>query len=84
MSCNSPSMDLPTAKLRLAEAEYAQHQLMIGTSSVMVKDQNGETVQYNLPSAARLSAYISYLKDYVNQLEGNSCADHRGPMRFVF
>lgn len=75
--------DLPTIKLRLAEAEYAYHQLMTGQATVIIKDQNSEMVQYNAASAARLATYINYLRDLVAQLSGGN-GSNVGPMGFVF
>lgn len=55
---------MTTAELeaRLAEAESAYHRLLIGTSAVEFRDQNGELVRYTPASASRLAAYIQSLK----------------------
>lgn len=49
-------------QIRLKEAEAAYHQLMMGQQIVMIRDSNGEQVQYGNASASRLMAYIMQLK----------------------
>ena len=62
--------DLVTLQTRLGEAEEAYHQMSMGRQAVTVVDQNGERVEYNRASAARLRAYINQLKDEIRQLQG--------------
>lgn len=50
----------------LSEAREAYHLLMTGRSVVMVKDQNGETVQYTQVNANKLQDYITSLEDKLN------------------
>lgn len=69
------SVDLEKA---LKEAETAYHRLMTGQSVVMLKDQNGETVQYSAVSAQRLLGYIAQLKMQLGRNSG------LGPMRAIF
>lgn len=47
---------------RLLDAESALHNLMTGQSARVFVDQNGERVEYAVPHAARLRAYINELK----------------------
>ena len=58
-----------TAELeaRLAAAETAYLNLMIGHSVAEFRDQNGETVRYTPASISRLSAYIDQLKIELGQ-----------------
>ena len=60
---------------KLAEAELAYHNLMIGNTAKVFVDQNGERIEYNTASSARLAAYIQELK---RQLETVVA----GPMQF--
>jgi len=62
--------DLATLNQRLTEAEAAKHKLLIGQAVVTLRDQNGETVTYQMASLARLDAYISYLQQQIDQLNG--------------
>lgn len=58
-----------TAELetRLAAAENAYHNLMIGHSVAELRDQNGEMVRYTPASVSRLAAYIDQLKIELGQ-----------------
>jgi hypothetical protein len=47
---------------RLAEAEAALHQLILGQSAKVFVDQNGERIEYTQSNAGRLRAYISELR----------------------
>lgn len=47
---------------RLAQAEQAQHELMMGQTARVYVDQNGERVEYAAANAERLRAYILSLK----------------------
>ncbi|MEL6284583.1 MAG: gpW family head-tail joining protein [Pseudomonadota bacterium] len=47
---------------KLADAEAAHHDLMVGRAALIFVDQNGERVEYNRASAPKLAAYISELK----------------------
>ena len=47
---------------QLDEARAAYHQLMIGQQVVVIKDSNGEQIQYGIASASRLAAYIAQLE----------------------
>ena len=63
-----------TLREKLAEAEQAYHDLMLGRSVRVVVDQNGERVEYTAANAARLAAYIADLKRQLGQ-------SALGPMR---
>lgn len=58
----SPAYQGPSKMQLLAEAENALHQIVLGKSVVMVKDQNGEEVTYGAPNRAALNQYIFMLK----------------------
>lgn len=47
---------------KLAQAEAAYHQLMMGQQVVMIRDSNGEQIQYGNANAGRLAQYIASLK----------------------
>ena len=65
---------------KLAEAESAYHDLMVGRSVVELRDQNGELVRYTPASAVRLLAYIQSLKQQLGLLPHGSL----GPARALF
>ena len=69
---------MPTIAELLTDARTAYHRLMTGTSVVEVRDQNGETIRYQVANAAALLAYIQRLEQ---QLSGNR---YGGPMQFIF
>lgn len=58
-----------TLEEKLREAEEAYHALMLGQSAREITDQNGERVTFTATNAARLAAYIEYLK---NQIAGRT------------
>lgn len=51
-----------TLTTRLAQAEEAYHQLMMGGQAKVFVDQNGERVEYQTSSRNQLFAYINTLK----------------------
>ena len=53
---------MATLQERLAEAEAAYHDLMIGKQAVQFRDANGEFVMYSKPDAPKLAQYIETLK----------------------
>lgn len=57
------------------EAVKARHRLLTGASVVMVRDQSGDTIQYQQANISRLSAYINELE---RKLGINPCS--RGPL----
>lgn len=57
---------MATIAEKLAQAEEAYHQLMMGQTVVEVVDQNGERVKYAQASASRLAMYIATLKNQMN------------------
>lgn len=66
-----------TNEAKLAEAEAALHDLMIGQSPRVVVDQNGERIEYTAANAAKLRSYIETLKTAISAKKG-------GPLRPVF
>lgn len=53
---------MATAAQRLAEAEDALHNLLVGRGVQTLQDQSGEAVTYTAANVARLRAYIAELK----------------------
>lgn len=70
---------MATTQELLQDARDAYHRLMTGTQVVELRDQNGETVKYNLASASKLLAYINTLQDALNP-----CNRINAPMRVFF
>lgn len=62
---------------RLAEAETAYHQLMLGMKATVIVDQNGERAEFQTTTSGRLAAYIQELKRQLGLLSGCST----GPMQ---
>lgn len=60
---------------KLDEAEAAYHDLMMGKQVVMIRDSNGEQIQYGNANAGRLASYIATLKLQLG------LAPAAGPMR---
>lgn len=71
------ALDKETIKTRLAEAEEAYHQLMIGAKEVSVNVGNFGSVTYNQTSRTALEAYISSLKSQIAAAEGTSVGRRR-------
>lgn len=71
------ALDKETIKTRLAEAEEAYHQLMIGAKEVSVNVGNFGSVTYNQTSRAALEAYISSLKSQIAAAEGTNVGRRR-------
>lgn len=65
-------MDVATLQLRLTEAENAYHQLMLGQQIVMIRDSNGEQIQYSNASASKLAQYITTLRSQLGLPGGAS------------
>lgn len=65
-------MEIETLKSRLAEAEEAYHQLMIGAREVSVNIGNFGSVTYNQASRTSLETYIANLKLQIAAAEGTS------------
>jgi hypothetical protein len=70
-SVASPAYQPPPLTQLLAEAELAYHQMVLGKNIAMVKDQNGEEVQYSIASRGALAQYIASLKSQL-KLPGSS------------
>lgn len=64
------ALDKETIKTRLAEAEEAYHQLMIGAREVSVNVGNFGSVTYNQTSRTALEAYMADLKAQLAKAEG--------------
>ena len=73
-------MALTTAE-KLAEAEAAYHELVMGTAVAKYIDQNGESVSYTKANLSALAAYIAQLKA---EIAAEGVTPYRGPLRFVF
>lgn len=63
---------------KLAAAETAYHNLILGGQARVIVDQNGERVEFSAANSARLAAYIADLK---RQL-GTGCSS--GPLRPIW
>ncbi len=70
-------MEIETLKSRLAEAEEAYHQLMIGAREVSVNIGNFGSVTYNQASLTNLETYIANLKSQIAAAEGKTSVRRR-------
>jgi hypothetical protein len=70
-------MSLSTAQ-KLVEAQDALHKLQTGQAVRVFVDQNGERVEFNMTTVARLLAYIASLE---NQIGG---VPSTGSIGFIF
>ncbi len=66
------ALDKEILKTRLAEAEEAYHQLMIGAREVSVNVGNFGSVTYNQASLTSLEIYIANLKSQIAAAEGKT------------
>ncbi len=73
--------DLTTLQTRLAEAEEAQHQLMMGAKEVSVSIGNYGSTTYAQANAEKLEQYIEKLKSQIARLSGTA---RRGVIQVVF
>ncbi len=73
---------LSELQARLAEAETALHNVLIGKGVAEVRDFNGESVRYNKADTTSLRAYIKELQDQIAALLGSP--NTGGPMRIFF
>lgn len=65
--------DLPTLKLRLAEAELARHQMRMGKQKTMASataDGAGNAAQWAPADPVQIDIYIAELKNQIAALEG--------------
>ena len=67
---------------RLAEAQSALHNVLVGRGVTEVRDFNGESVRYNRVDTSALRAYIKELEDSIAVMLGNTVSG--GPMRSFF
>ena len=77
-------MSCTDIQAKLAEAEKAYHELMLGQSVRVFVDQNGERVEYTAANKLALQSYINQLRSQMP--DGSSCVApaSRGPLRFTF
>lgn len=79
MSCS----DCTELTTKIAEAEAAYHQLMLGKKTAVVSFGPSKRVEYTQANKADLKSYIAELKDQY-ALCCSSTAKPRGPVRFSF
>lgn len=70
--------DLATLEKRLAAADDAYHELMMGARAVKVGFGPGKSVEYTEATAPRLKSYISFLQNEIARAKGQRT---RGPIR---
>ena len=77
-------MSCTDIQAKLAEAEKAYHELMLGLSVRVFVDQNGERVEYTAANKQALLSYINQLRSQMT--DGTTCVAPaaRGPIRFTF
>lgn len=68
---------------KIAEAEAAYHQLMLGKKTAVVSFGPSKRVEYTQANKADLKSYIAELKDQYAQC-CSSGTKARSPVRFVF
>lgn len=75
--------DCTETSQRLAEAEKAYHQLMLGQSVRVFVDQNGERIEY---TAANKQALINYIESLRSVIASGACGSPKQnrPLRFTF
>ena len=74
--------DLPMLRLRLAEAELAEHELTIGTATAKISYGNNDSLTYTRTSLPALQTYIAGLKGRIGTLEGQP--NRRRPIHMAF
>ncbi len=70
---------LSELQARLAEAETALHNALIGRGIATVRDFNGEAITYSRMDTAALRAYITELRSQIDAFTGTTTLS--GPMR---
>lgn len=77
------SCDIETLKARLADAEAAYQDLVLGRAAREFTDQNGEKVVY---TAARKSDLLAYIAELQGKINGTIPCGTRtmAPLRFTF
>jgi len=75
--------DCNTVAQRLAEAQQAYHDIMIGGAVSRFVDQNGEQVQYTRANSTLLGIYIQKLLDEQAACNGQPM-QYRGPLKFTY
>lgn len=84
------SCDIDVLKERLADAEDAYHQLMIGGSTRVFVDQNAERIEYTAANKQNLLNYIIQLRTLICTINPSDpvCACGlgvaKGPAGFIF
>mgnify|MGYP003294873324 CR=1 FL=1 len=71
------AINIETLRTRLAEAEEAYHQLLVGAKEVSVSVGQFGTVTYNQVSRSALESYISSLKSQIAEAEGKPSGRRR-------
>ncbi|UDY80380.1 putative head-to-tail joining protein [Achromobacter phage AXY1] len=69
---------------RLKEAELAYHQLVMGGGIRVIKDQNGEQVEYTSANRQALYSYILQLRSLLGVGPCGSEAQPTRPLTFIF
>ncbi len=69
---------------RLAEAEKAYHQLVLGGGIRVIKDQNGEQVEYTSANRQALYSYILQLRAALGVGPCGLPAQPTRPLTFIF
>lgn len=62
-------MDLPTLRLRLAEAQMARHQLLTGSKRERIS-RGGTEITYTRADIGKLERYIAELQSDIARAEG--------------
>ncbi len=70
---------MAVTQAQLDEAQAAYHNLLTGRAVVRLRDQNGETIEYNQANRLALAAYIEFLKKELGLLPAGT-----GPMMAWF
>lgn len=69
---------------RLKEAELAYHQLLLGGGIRVIKDQNGEQVEYTSANRQALYSYILQLRSLLGIGPCGGPAQPTRPLTFLF
>lgn len=74
---------LSVLQSRLAEAETALHNVLLGKGVAEFRDSNGELVRYSKTDVRKLEAYIANLQLDIQAIE-TGVPRITGPMRIFF
>lgn len=78
------TVDCPTLRLRLAEAELALHKLLTGSKAQTVTFGPSKSTTFTPATASDLRRYIGDLKDQLASCCGEGTPAPRAPVRFTF